>query len=128
MLATDNKTPTQPHRDMTLQQQPSNTTVSSNKTSLLTAIVNNKNNRKISNKQQKKKTDRGEIVLEPTVAHCSTPQHIPTTAYPNCKSACQDKKNARQSLGIASKPYRAMQTTTGLIAMYCDTHSMQDGD
>jgi hypothetical protein len=45
-------------------------TVSSNKISLLTVSVNSniaKNNSKTSNKQQTEKTDRGEMLLEPTV-------------------------------------------------------------
>jgi hypothetical protein len=42
-------------------------TVSSTKISLLTVSVNSKNNSKTSNKQQKEKTDRREILSEPTV-------------------------------------------------------------
>ena len=47
-------------------------TVSSNKFSLLTVVVNSKNNSKTSNKQQKYKTDRGEMLLEPTVGAAGT--------------------------------------------------------
>jgi hypothetical protein len=48
-------------------------TVSSTKISLLTVVVNNNSISKTSNTQQKEKTDRGEMLLEPTVLSLPSP-------------------------------------------------------
>ncbi|CAE8615011.1 unnamed protein product [Polarella glacialis] len=58
-------------------------TVSSNEISLLTVVVNNKNNSKTISKQQNEKTDREEMLLEPTVDRLQRPDGVVLKKLPH---------------------------------------------